>query len=204
MKQLYITIVDNKGVTTHFDSLEEFYLHINAVRKKREAEENKTVGKEVTDKWGKQEYVEAAKPGQKAVAPKVHPVLDVESRLVMADAFQDAVLGNADTELPWGEALINASLGLAEAIEAQNLVKKFFFHPSSELFHNEELLKSRLRDELGDTLFYAAWLSKLIGSTLGDDMKFNVRKLGERHKETGGFPKTSEQNDFNGSAIDWW
>lgn len=72
---------------------------------------------------------------------------------------------------------INAALGLAgEVGEAVELVKKAYFH-------GKELNREKLRDELGDVLFYLDWLASLQGLTLQDVADANIAKLRARYPD---------------------
>jgi NTP pyrophosphatase (non-canonical NTP hydrolase) len=72
--------------------------------------------------------------------------------------------------------VMTCALGLGEAGEVQNLVKK-------QWFHGHELNREKLVDELGDTLWYIAALASLYGVKLSDIMEYNINKLRKRYPE---------------------
>lgn len=71
---------------------------------------------------------------------------------------------------------LNAALGLGEAGELQNFVKKEFYHE-----HPRDPL--HVLEEAGDILFYLDWLLSLYGWTLEQAMVENVNKLKRRYPE---------------------
>lgn len=81
---------------------------------------------------------------------------------------------NHDLSLPAAKS--NAALGLGEAGELQNIVKK-------EVFHGHPLNANAVMDETGDILFYLDWLADLYGFTLLDAMNYNAEKLAKRYPE---------------------
>ncbi len=73
------------------------------------------------------------------------------------------------------EAMLNATLGLTgEAGEVANLVKKAHYH-------NHPLENAKLVDELGDVLFYVAWLADLLEVSLEEVARRNSEKLRRRY-----------------------
>lgn len=86
-------------------------------------------------------------------------------------------------QLGYRNASLNAALGLAgEAGEAVEIIKKMVFHGVST--DPEDLIV-----ELGDVLFYVAWLAALNNASLEDVARANIDKLQERYPdgfETGG------------------
>lgn len=69
---------------------------------------------------------------------------------------------------------LNAALGLGEAGELQNVVKKEVYHD-----HDEDSVK--VLDEAGDILFYLDWLLETYNWDLEQAMIYNVEKLQERY-----------------------
>jgi len=80
--------------------------------------------------------------------------------------------------------VVNSVLGISgEAGEVADLFKKFMFHPKSK-FKDEARMKTELRSELGDILWYLSALNELMfGDSLVDLAKDNIKKLTERYPE---------------------
>ena len=86
--------------------------------------------------------------------------------------------------------MLNAALGLAgEAGEVADIVKKKIFHKHKT---------PSLAYELGDILFYLAWMADLDGCNLQDVMVLNVAKLNERYPD--GFSTERSLNRKEGIA----
>jgi NTP pyrophosphatase (non-canonical NTP hydrolase) len=74
------------------------------------------------------------------------------------------------------------TLGLAgEAGEVANIVKKIQRDHGGVV--NEEI-RNKLKDELGDVLWYISACADELGLTLSEIAEFNVRKLALRHNRT--------------------
>lgn len=94
------------------------------------------------------------------------------------DEFQELGRRTRNNE---DDALVNATLGLTgEAGEVAEHVKK-------AIFHGRGIDRDHMRDELGDVLFYLAWLADVVDLSLDDVMNRNVEKLRERYPD--GFVK---------------
>ena len=91
------------------------------------------------------------------------------------EEYMVSVRRTANTGLSAKDALTNAALGLGEAGEAQDIIKK-------HLFHGHQLDRNALIKELGDQLFYIAWIADQIGSSLDDVAQTNVTKLQRRYE----------------------
>jgi len=73
------------------------------------------------------------------------------------------------------------TLGLAgEAGEVANVVKKIQRDFGGNL---TDEIRARLKDELGDVLWYISACADELGLTLEEVAEFNVKKLAERHKK---------------------
>lgn len=169
-----------------------------------ESNQEKLLQKKLVDKF-EQEMLRRVKTTVTATGEKIakdYHQLNLAT-IVAGDNYQQFVLSMADTGLNWQEQLINAALGLGEAGEVVGDIKKYFFHPNRDLFQNTPELTNRLIGELGDVLFYTAWIAELLNTTLGEVMQYNINKLTERHKQTGGFPMPSKQPGFTGSVFDF-
>ena len=74
-------------------------------------------------------------------------------------------------------AMANAALGVGgEAGEVIELVKK-------SLYHGRELDRQKLQDEIGDVLFYLAFLCEAAGISLETAAVNNISKLRARYPE---------------------
>lgn len=91
------------------------------------------------------------------------------------------------TNLSLKDEHMNAALGLGEAGELQNIVKKEFFHS-----HPKDVLK--VLEEAGDILYYLDWALELYGWTLEQAMIGNVNKLKDRYPD-GFDPERSIHRD---------
>ena len=88
--------------------------------------------------------------------------------------YQAAVLDGLLTK-PGVETLPHIALGLAgEAGEIADLIKK-------SQYRGRELDINRLLEELGDSLWYIAYLAGYLGFTLEEVASLNYEKLSERH-----------------------
>lgn len=75
------------------------------------------------------------------------------------------------------ERMLNFSLGIGgEAGEVQELIKKY-------LFHQKEIDASRVKEELGDVLWYLTTLASTFGLDLLEVATFNIEKLKERYPD---------------------
>lgn len=94
------------------------------------------------------------------------------------DEYQDLAMKTAkDFDAP-GFALSYGALKLAgEAGEVANELGKV-------LFHCKELDAAKIAEELGDVLWYLAFLAKQIGFGLSTVAAMNVAKLQARHGES--------------------
>ena len=89
--------------------------------------------------------------------------------------------------------VVNAVLGLSgETGEVADLFKKYMFHPKSK-FKDEQVMKTELRKELGDILWYLSALNELMfGDSVLDLAKDNIKKLTDRYPELYGDVKVSD------------
>jgi NTP pyrophosphatase (non-canonical NTP hydrolase) len=79
------------------------------------------------------------------------------------------------------ENLEYPTLGLAgEAGEVANIVKKIQRDFGGEI---TDEIRNKLKDELGDVLWYISACADELGLTLEQIAEFNVKKLAERHKK---------------------
>lgn len=81
--------------------------------------------------------------------------------------------------------LLNWALGLGEAGEFQNLVKKKYFH-------GHDVSGEELANELGDILWYLAMAADEIGYTLDDIAQMSIRKVAQRYPD--GFSEEGSKN----------
>lgn len=75
------------------------------------------------------------------------------------------------------DAILNASLGLSgETGELVELVKK-------QRFHGRDVPLESFIKEMGDVLFYLAWIAKIKGVTLDEVAEQNIEKLKARYPD---------------------
>lgn len=88
--------------------------------------------------------------------------------------YQESALRTWNTEPPWEMRVLIAALGLGEAGEAQELIKKHFGH-------GQPLDPEKLLLELGDIAYYVTVLAHECGLTLEQVLAANMKKLQKRH-----------------------
>lgn len=88
--------------------------------------------------------------------------------------YQELTRRTSNNNLSYQDSLANAALGLGEAGEVQNIIKK-------HIFHGHNLDTAKIIDELGDIQFYVAWLADLVGISLEEIMEHNIDKLRKRY-----------------------
>lgn len=100
---------------------------------------------------------------------------------------------SAQELLPAPGALIMGALGLTgEAGEVSDAIKK-------HVFHGHELSVDHLVKELGDVLWYVAFLCKTLNVSMEEVMNRNVAKLKERYPE--GFSEEASRNRRENEKI---
>lgn len=104
-----------------------------------------------------------------------------------ASEYAKEALRTVNHKLNFNDKLSNFALGLGEAGEVQNIVKKIIFHGHSFLPLREKIL-----DECGDILWYVVNMLTLLGFTVEEAFEYNINKLKKRYPE--GF---SEQASIN-------
>jgi NTP pyrophosphatase (non-canonical NTP hydrolase) len=89
----------------------------------------------------------------------------------------------------WREQFLEAGIGVSEeAGEILSLVKK-------EAFHGHTYPAEKYADELGDLLWYLAFLATLKGLTLKEVAQQNVEKLKRRYPEGFSTEKSINRRD---------
>ena len=84
--------------------------------------------------------------------------------------YQQKAMRTAQGLTEW-DLLLNGVMGLCgEAGECIDLVKKY-------QFQGHQLDQEKLKDELGDVMWYVAITCQALGVTLDDVMEHNVKKL---------------------------
>lgn len=104
----------------------------------------------------------------------------------MAEYQQEAIVTRNRGVSPV-EELLNYALGLGEAGELQNVVKKMVFHG-----HDKKEAQGMILDEAGDVLWYITMLLEVVGLKLEDAARHNVNKLRQRYPE--GFSQEASRN----------
>lgn len=90
------------------------------------------------------------------------------------------------TEQMHEESVVNAALGVAdEAGEVAGVAKKHIFHGHTD---NAE----KMKEELGDVLWYVAWMADLYGYSLSEVAQGNIDKLRRRYPD--GFDAERSRN----------
>lgn len=91
--------------------------------------------------------------------------------------YQRAARRTAGEPAPQREALTLGGLGIAgEAGEVADHIKKI-------VYHHHPLDSAKLAEELGDALWYIAYLCDALGLTLGEVMEGNIAKLRARYPD---------------------
>ena len=107
--------------------------------------------------------------------------------------YTEGVMSTANPALDEQGAILSATLGLVgEAAEVSEHIKKAFFH-------GRELDVNLIEKEIGDVLYYIAWLSRQLGIEPPVAMERNLAKLKKRHPN--GFQasyNSSEENPSQG------
>lgn len=92
-------------------------------------------------------------------------------------AFHNDVYRTAAPVGSFSDMLTVAGFGLAgETGEVIDLLKK-------SLFHGHALDEAKIRDEMGDVLFYLAYLCNALDTTLEQVMEENIAKRRKRYPE---------------------
>ncbi|NLM25584.1 MAG: nucleoside triphosphate pyrophosphohydrolase family protein [Firmicutes bacterium] len=105
------------------------------------------------------------------------------------DQYQEDAKRTLNTEVSGNYKFANLGMGLAgEAGEVCDYLKKV-------VFHGHNLDKDKLRDELGDVLWYLANLAAAIDVPLSEIAKQNVAKLKKRYPN--GFEASRSQKRDN-------
>ena len=101
--------------------------------------------------------------------------------------YQMACKRTVNNDLGLRETRINFAMGLAEAGELQDVVKKHLFHG-----HCYETSRQKVLDEAGDLLWYLANLCDSYDIGLQAVASYNVEKLKKRYPE--GFSEEASRN----------
>lgn len=100
------------------------------------------------------------------------------------------------TDLSKEEQIKNCLMGIAG--EAGEIVDKFKKH----YYQGHTLEPREVVFEIGDLLFYQAWLCDLMGYTLEEAGTMNIQKIWDRYRE--GFSEEDSQNreEYKGVFLD--
>ena len=94
---------------------------------------------------------------------------------MQTDHFTKDVIRTVNKTLEPSEHLANAALGLTgEAGEVAEIIKK-------AMFQGHSLNRDKIAEELGDVMFYVAYMTDTIGMTLDQIMSLNVAKRRNRY-----------------------
>lgn len=93
------------------------------------------------------------------------------------EEYQEEMKRTASQFKITNENLCLGAMGIAgEAGEVADYIKKV-------VFHSHELSKEKLAEELGDVMWYLAYLSEVIGYSLGEIADMNSKKLRKRYPD---------------------
>ena len=93
------------------------------------------------------------------------------------DKYQREAFRTHNVNLDMRDNLLQGALGLTgESGEVVDIIKK-------ELFHGHSNQVERMKEELGDCLWYIAEIASIYGLQLGDVAQFNVDKLTARYPD---------------------
>ena len=96
---------------------------------------------------------------------------------MQTDHFTKDVIRTVNKTLEPNEHITNAALGLTgEAGEVAEIVKK-------AMFQGHFLNRDKIAEELGDVMFYVAYMVDTIGMTLDQIMSQNVTKRRNRYPD---------------------
>ena len=96
---------------------------------------------------------------------------------MQTDHFTKDVIRTVNKTLEPNEHITNAALGLTgEAGEVAEIVKK-------AMFQGHSLNRDKIAEELGDVMFYVAYMVDTIGMTLDQIMSQNVTKRRNRYPD---------------------
>lgn len=103
---------------------------------------------------------------------------------ITASDYQQISRNTRNEDLDFEDQIINATLGIAgEAGEVSDTIKK-------DIYHGHIRNDIETAEELGDLLFYIAWMADVLGYDLGSIMQQNVNKLqGKEGRYEDGFSK---------------
>ncbi len=95
--------------------------------------------------------------------------------MITPNSYQSLAMRTANNNLTRSQFLSNAAMGLAgESGEFVDQVKKVNYQ-------GHKLDPNKLKEELGDILWYAAQAAEALGTTLEEIMIGNIKKLKERY-----------------------
>ena len=115
------------------------------------------------------------------------------------ESYQEFVESTKAGNLSFKEQMMLAGLGLTgEAGEVADLIKKKFFH-------KHEIDRNEFVKEIGDVLWYLAFLANSMGIDLDECIDININKLNERYPN--GFSSEAsiarvDQNHKHNDALD--
>ncbi len=96
---------------------------------------------------------------------------------MQTEHFTKDVIRTVNKTLERNEHIANAALGLTgEAGEVAEVIKK-------ALYQGHLLNKDKVAEELGDVMFYVAYMADCIGFTLEQIMSLNVMKRRSRYPD---------------------
>jgi len=88
--------------------------------------------------------------------------------------YQKAAARTLKPNRPYEDNLADYALGLSEAGELQNKLKKY-------LYHAHPMNKAEIKEEMGDVLWYLAAIATTLDIDLSDVATENIEKLKKRY-----------------------
>ena len=96
------------------------------------------------------------------------------TRIANFTDYQEQAARTLKPNRPFEDDLADYTLGLSEAGELQNKLKKY-------LYHAHPMDKTEIKEELGDLLWYMAAIATTLKIELGDVAAENIEKLKKRY-----------------------
>ena len=105
------------------------------------------------------------------------------------EEYSELALRTKPSYIMASEHLANACVGIAgESGEVCDLMKK-------TIFHSHPLNKEKLKEELGDLLWYINYLASIQDISLQEIMQYNIEKLKKRYPDGFSARASQERKD---------
>ena len=101
--------------------------------------------------------------------------INISNGEIRSDVFDTHVERTSPEHTDMRDRLVNAILGMCgETGEVSDILKK-------HIYQGHKLDIDKVREELGDVLWYVTLAAHAVGYTLGDVMRNNINKLNKRY-----------------------